>query len=852
MGEVYRARDTKLGRDVAIKVLAGSFATDADRLQRFEREAHAVAALNHPNIVTIHSIESIESLHILTMELVDGKALSHLIPASGLSFDRLLKIATQLADAVGAAHQRAITHRDIKPSNVMVTEDGRVKVLDFGLAAFQTNAATADSLVTSPALTRAGVILGTVAYMSPEQAEGRHVDARSDIFSLGVTLYEMATGKRPFEGDSGLSVMSSILRDTPRPVSEINPNLPSAFTRIVRRCLEKDPERRYHSAKDLRNDLEELEQSRRHDITRPGDLREAERRATRTSAATIGLIAAAGAGIGILLGLGLPSLWSPARPAVAQPGFSQQTWDVGTEFFPSLSPDGKWLVYAGDASGNFDIYLQGIGGQTAINLTRDSSAADRQPAFSPGGERIAFRSEREGGGIFVMGRTGEATRRVTDMGFSPSWSSDGAFIVIATEDVVAGPQSRGPNSALWVVTVETGEKRELTGGDAVQPHWSPNGHRIAYWTTRGAGRQRDIATIPARGGEGIPVTDDAAVDWNPVWSPDGRHLFFLSDRSGIMSAWRVAIDEVSGRTLGPPEPVVLPSPSTAHLTFSADGRQMAYAAISAELNVDRLDLDWSKGSFTGPPSPVTSGSRAWRSLTESPDGKWLVLAAITPNEDLFIVRSDGSGLRQLTNDIAFDRFPRWSPDGKRLAFQSNRGGAWEAWAINPDGSSLVALTEKLLAHYPIWAPDGSRLVFTDFLQEFRPGLVDARKQVAAQTVTRLPAVADARYWTVWDWSSDGRWLAGDRSGGGIVVYSFDTDAITTLSETGSWPFWFSDNRRLIFHDGSAVAILDRETKRSQVVRPATAARILGLSRDGQRLYVARSSTRADVWLATIK
>jgi Tol biopolymer transport system component len=279
---------------------------------------------------------------------------------------------------------------------------------------------------------------------------------------------------------------------------------------------------------------------------------------------------------------------------------------------------------------------------------------------------------------------------------------------------------------------------------------------------------------------------------------------------------------------------------------------MAYAAISAELNVDRLDLDWSKGSFTGPPSPVTSGSRAWRSLTESPDGKWLVLAAITPNEDLFIVRSDGSGLRQLTNDIAFDRFPRWSPDGKRLAFQSNRGGAWEAWAINPDGSSLVALTEKLLAHYPIWAPDGSRLVFTDFLQEFRPGLVDARKQVAAQTVTRLPAVADARYWTVWDWSSDGRWLAGDRSGGGIVVYSFDTDAITTLSETGSWPFWFSDNRRLIFHDGSAVAILDRETKRSQVVRPATAARILGLSRDGQRLYVARSSTRADVWLATIK
>jgi serine/threonine protein kinase len=247
MGEVYLAEDLTLGRQVALKVLPPGVA--AAGRERFEREARAVAAVNHPNIVTLHSIDQSGETPFLTMEFVDGKALNELIPVGGMALDRLLKIAIPLADAVGAAHHRGILHRDLKPANVMLTADGRVKVLDFGLARLRDDIAGGEPLETQE-LTGEGRIVGTVAYMSPEQAEGKVVDQRSDVFSLGVLLYELATGSRPFTGDSSLAVLSAILRETPRPLSEIKPELPRDFTRIIRRALNKDPEERYQSAKD--------------------------------------------------------------------------------------------------------------------------------------------------------------------------------------------------------------------------------------------------------------------------------------------------------------------------------------------------------------------------------------------------------------------------------------------------------------------------------------------------------------------------------------------------------------------------------------------------------------------------
>src|SRR5580704_8115318 len=257
MGEVYRASDTKLGRDVALKVLPTEMAQDPERLGRFRREAKTLAQLDHPSIVSIYSVEECEGIHFLTMQLVEGLPLDRVIPAAGLSVEQIIHIASALGDALAAAHDKGIVHRDLKPANVMVSTDGRVKVLDFGLAK-DVRANPADATMTSAGQTQVGVVMGTPAYMSPEQTSGRSLDHRTDIFSLCVLLHEMATGQRPFHGNSSAELVSAILRDTPPSVTDARPDLPSDLARIVRRCLEKDPRRRLQMARDVSNEFRDM------------------------------------------------------------------------------------------------------------------------------------------------------------------------------------------------------------------------------------------------------------------------------------------------------------------------------------------------------------------------------------------------------------------------------------------------------------------------------------------------------------------------------------------------------------------------------------------------------------------
>jgi Tol biopolymer transport system component/tRNA A-37 threonylcarbamoyl transferase component Bud32 len=570
MGQVYRARDTKLQRDVALKLLPTEATADPERRQRFEREARAVAALNHPHIVTIHSVEDVDGRVFLTMELVNGRPLSELIPRGGLPLDRLLKIAVPLADAVSAAHARGITHRDLKPANVMVTAEGSVKVLDFGLAKQHDTAAQADRIETRGAdiITGQGRILGTVAYMAPEQAEGKQTDARSDIFSLGVVLYEMATGERPFSGETSLSTLTAIMRDTPRPVTDINPAIPKELGRVIRRALVKDPDRRQQIGKDLRNELDEIRQE-----LESGELVAQTARAAAAAATPprrVPWVALAG-GVLVLAAIAAALAWSrrgASETAVIGSDpiavtVSTVTAEDGDENFPSLSADGKWLIYSADPEDTgADILLRAVGGQTAINLTKDSPGTDTQAVFSPDGERIAFRSARDNGGLFIMGRTGESVRRLTTDGFNPSWSPDGSAIVYATESAEFNPGNRAARSVLWTVSTTKGERRQLTTTDAMQPAWSPHGHRIAYWGLFGDSVQRDIWTVPAGGGEPVRVTNDPAIDWSPAWSPDGHFLYFVSDRSGAFNLWRVPIDEATGRTALPATPTAQPRDSS--------------------------------------------------------------------------------------------------------------------------------------------------------------------------------------------------------------------------------------------------------------------------------------------------
>ncbi len=879
MGEVYRARDTKLQREVALKVLPPDTAADPERRQRFEREARAVAALNHPNIVTIHSVDDVDGRLFLTMELVDGQPLSELIRPGGLPLDQLLVIATPLADAVSAAHARGITHRDLKPANVMVTATRQVKVLDFGLAKLLDPSVVTDTMATEAlqVITSQGTILGTIAYMAPEQAEGKPVDARSDIFSLGVMLYEMATGERPFKGDTSVSTLAAIMRDTPKSVTDVNPAIPKELGRVIRRALSKDPERRQQTGKDLRNELDEIRKELESGELSPSAAQAPARAAVPAATTPPRRIPWAAVAGGLVVVAAAGVVWSQRDSPSAALGTSgapviatvmSLTSEAGVEFFPSLSPDGKWFVYSSDelATGRADILLRAVGGQTVINLTKDSPADDSQPVFSPDGERIAFRSDRDGGGLFVMGRTGESVRRLTTDGFNPSWSPDGASIVFAGQSVVADPGTRAARSQLWIASTSTGERRQLTTADAVQPAWSPHGHRIAYWGLPSDSSQRDLWTIAAGGGDPVRVTSDRAIDWSPAWSPDGRSLYFSSNRSGGFSLWRVTIDEASGRTTGEPVAVPIPRQGLGQLSVSADGTSIAMQSVTVASNIEALAFDPAR-AIVAARRRVTNSSENSSSPSVSPEGQWIAFYKQLENgqEDLWVVKKDGTGLHQLTNDAAHDRRPLWSADGTRLMFYSDRSGRYQVWTIAADGSGLMQVTDYLgMLTQPVWSPDGTRALASSSFPDSKARMFDPRVPPAQQKMEELPPFSEA--FTAISWSPDGSRVAGyvnSRSEGGIVVYDLASRTYEKVTRSGSGPVWLPDGRRLLFTGGSGefggqtgreLFVLDTATKTSTRVFSSSPGEVMsgpGLSPDAREIFVNIYKLQSDIVLAKL-
>jgi eukaryotic-like serine/threonine-protein kinase len=855
MGEVYAAEDTKLHRQVALKILPRDLATDPERLRRFQREAQAIAALSHPNVVTVYSVEEADGLHFLTMELVDGKTLVDVLPPHGFPFDRFLKLAVPLADAVGAAHQRGVVHRDLKPANIMIADDGRLKVLDFGLAKLKVDegAAADASQLTTAALTGEHRVLGTAAYMSPEQAEGRPVDVRSDVFSLGVVLYEMATGERPFKGDTTVSVISSIIKDAPPPLSTVNPKMPGGVDRVVRRALAKDPSRRYQSAVDVRNDLEEL-----------GEIPRA-----RPSLASRPVLYAL-AGVAVFAAAAAVALMVRRDGGAAQPSgtFTKLTSMPGREWFPSLSPDGKWIAYAGEAAGNFDIYLQSISGSNPLNLTADSPADDDMPVFSPDGERIAFRSSRDGGGIFMMGRTGEAVKRLTRFGFNPSWAPDGSAVAFTSGRIDVNPQNSEGRTELFVVGIGGGEPRRLAEADVITPSWSPHNRRIAFAKRlAGYSRRTDIYTIPVEGGAPTALMNDPPYDWSPIWAPDGRHVYFTSDRGGTMNLWRIAVDEDSGQPRGQPEPIVTPAPFFAHPAISADGAHLAYSSVLMTTNVQKIGIDPTRTTTAGDPAWITSGSRLWSDPDPSPDGTLVVFySGAEPIGDLYVSRTDGTGLRQLTSDPAADRLPRWSPDGAWISMFSNRSGRLQIWRIRPDGSDLQQVTEMQSgAAYSAWSSDGSRLVVST-IEDQHPALyvVDPSRRQNEQRLEKFPSPPEPpppggqRGFRVNSWSPNGQHIVGDQGATGlpgIFMYTLGTRTWERVTEFGEWPVWLSDSRHVLFGDGGRnfwiVDVRTKETKRLY----SSGRDVFGpprVTRDGRAIVYTRRVNEADVWLMTLR
>jgi serine/threonine protein kinase/Tol biopolymer transport system component len=860
MGIVYRAEDTRLGRTVALKFLPPELTRDPVAKARFLQEARTASALDHPNLCTVYDVGETDDHQLyLAMPCYEGETLRRKIEGGPLPIADAVDYALQTARGLAKAHRQGIVHRDVKPANLIVTVDGVVKILDFGIA----------KLAGEAGLTRTGASVGTPAYMAPEQIQGREVDGRTDLWALGVVFYEMLGGRRPFLGDHEAALRQAILGEELEPLSRVRPDLPAGLERIVHRLVAGDPDDRFPTADAL---VAELRPFAGVTSTSMPTMQAVSTQVVPISRRTLPLWVAGILVFAALAALGgylLRSREGAGRAGAVQANFTRLTEQEGSESFPSLSPDGNYFVYVKASGGSSDIFLQRVGGGNPIDLTPNTPWDDTQPAFSPDGQQIAFRSERgtgDTGGIFLMGATGESVRRLAGFGYNPAWSPDGREIVVATESVATSPWFRTSQSRLFRVDVATGERRPVLEADAVQPSWSPDGRRIAYWGSMSGTQTRAVWTVgisSGSGGKPVRVTSDAALNWNPVWSPDGRYLYYVSDRGGSMNLWRVRIDQGSGKVSGEPEPVTTPSPWSSLISLSRDGRRILYATVDNRNLLESVELDPATLQPVAPPRPVTEEAKAFRFIAVSPDGTRIAFDTAVPQEDLFVLDLGGTDRvpRRLTDDPAKDRIPRWSPDGSRIIFYSNRSGHYDLWSIRADGSGLEPVTRTAGPPLinPMWSPAG-RFVACGVGTRNQAALVDLSLPLARRAPRLLPPLdAGGDTFAPGAWSPDGRWLSGqahDAAGvqlPGIHLYSLETGRYEKLADAGGSLDWLGDGRTLLGMDYGTQEIfaLDRVTRaRRRVLVPPPGSGYSGavMSPDRRTLYTLRTTNEGDIWM----
>ena len=746
MGVVYKARDTRLGRFVAIKMLSPAAVSNHERRLRFTQEAKAASALNHPNIITVYDIESDGEFIFIVMEYLDGHTLDQLIGSKGLPAGTVVEYAAQIADALTTAHAAGIVHRDLKPANIMVTGSGLIKLLDFGLA--KLTDIPLDSVdgttVTVAPRTEQGAILGTVAYMSPEQAEGRAVDGRSDIFAFGTVLYEMATGQKPFRGDSKLSVLSSILREDPRPVGEFTPGLPRDLEVIIGRCLRKDPARRIQTMSDLKVALEEIKEDTGAGRMAAGGIRPAGggKRLLQVALGVLAVCLVAGAAW---------LLFGPTSTQVEPMQVLPLTSYPGSEECPSFSPDGGQVAFSwnGEGQDNYDIYVKLAGGGPPLRLTKDQRR-EVSPAWSPDGREIAFLRE---GAVFVVSALGGPERKITDTKgpFYPrvAWTPDAKWLAVQDRTTTLEPYS------LFLVSVSSGTKRRITwsppdGSGDHDPAVSPDGRSLAFvrWFSN---TTSDIFVVPLKGGDARRLTADERAVVGLAWMPDSRELIFSSDRGGGRSLWRIAANPPAGAQ---PQPL-------------AGAGDNAFNPVIARAG---------------------SSTRLVYQRTESDANIWRMDAAGRETHAVQLIASTRT-----------DQSPQFSPDGGRVAFASDRSGDLQIWVCEFDGSNPVQLTSFKTAHVgtPRWSPDGSRIAFDALNEGNRDIFVIG---AGGGTLLRLTSgtSSDARP----SWSTDGRWVyfRSDRSGSReIWKIPADGGEAVQVTRNGGFEAFESVDGKLLFY-----------------------------------------------------
>ncbi len=881
MGEVYLAQDLKLKRTVALKILSAEIAGNAQCLGRFQQEARTASLFSHPNMVHIYEIGEENGVVFIAMEHVEGESLRKRIARAPLSTAETLDIATQLMSALTTAHAVGIVHRDIKSDNIMIGRDGYVKVLDFGLAKpapsgvaddIDLKAETISQVNTSP-----GTVMGTVSYMSPEQARGHTVDARADLWSVGVVLYEMLTGRLPFEGPTPNDVIASILRQEPPPVSEFHKQVPETLEWMVAKTLTKEVEDRYQTARELLADMQRL--SRRLSTYPSGaneyvtsdngnDRSFGDRRpsypsnAVRQSSAEylvqqVGrhkkLAIAILTAMVIFVGVAGAAYWRYRSTTAGLPAarsLARLSFEAGLQIGPTWSPDGQFVAYASDRKGNFDIWVQQVGGGTPIQVT-SSPAHDWQPDWSPDGKSIVFRSERDGGGLFVVPAYGGLEKKISSFGYHPMWSPDGSQILTlqAGQRVYDFPK-------LFVVKVNDPRPREIPtrvgknkeeGVRQGSVAWYPDGKRVSFFAMDGT-----FWTVSLEGGQPVQSVFDpelqarlkeAVINFgNFRWAPSGKALYLEGWSKGVLNLWRVSVDPDTLRWIDGPERLTTGTGQDTNLALTRDGKRLAFSTVVQSTRVWMLPFDIRSGRLTGPGQPITPKDvDAWF-LDVSRDGTKLVYLAHTYGTDrpemrvYSVAGNTETVLAGIDNYYRF--FPRWSPDATRLAFSRFQVIATEAdTSANPPKGLIKAgpivlfspidkqeqfLTSPgpWLDYMGDWSPDGRHILASSNRNQrdrWEICLFPLSEAPHAETAMRVVA-SDPEYslWTA-KFSPDGRWISyiaqkvasADASilyvvpaGGGSPVRLTATDA------WADWPRWAPDGKTLYYVSSHNSGFLD--------------------------------------------
>ncbi len=711
MGEVYRAHDTRLGRDVAIKVLPGAFAQDTDRLARFEREAKSIAALSHQNILAIHDTGTHDGHMFVVTELLEGETLRARMQQGPMPVRKATDIAMQIARGLAAAHDKGIVHRDLKPENVFLREDGHVKILDFGLA--RSTVSSSGATETVAAITDPGTVMGTVGYMAPEQMRGQAVDARTDLFALGTVLYEMLSGQRAFKGDTAADTMIAIVKEDPTELTALRPDVPPALHRIVRHCLEKNPVERFQSARDVAFALESSTDSGASSVQQTTSAGSAAVPATR-SRFPLGIIIGA-----VIIVLAIGFAWTSGMftsagsddtsPPIVIGTASQLTTDDGLEIDPAISPDGKLLAYSSGKATQMRIFIRPVGGGRTIPLSDDKDAFEFQPRWSPDGTQILYLRPD---GAFVASAMGGTSRMIVNgMLNAAAWSPDGKQLLIARDNALAVVQLDG-----------SGERALGTATDAPYScDWSPKGDRIACVVgniasvlpsgTFGNIAPSSVVLIPAAGGAVTEVTELAGLNQSPVWSPDGRQLYFISTRQGPRDIYVVDIAD-DGQVRGEPQRMST-GLGAQSIAFSAD--RLVYVSYTARANLWSLPIPNAGPVDTSNARAMTNGNQVIESIRVSRDGQWLLYdSSLHLNADVFRIPLAGGTAERLTTDPSDDFAPDLSPDGREVAYHSWRSGSRDIFISPVSGGPAHAVTATAgQESYPRWSPDGRALTFID-------------------------------------------------------------------------------------------------------------------------------------------